>query len=88
MKGRRPRVCEAKPRPLSPDLMAIIKHRLNLEPVPDSLWIYVGDCPFCGGKRKLHVWQNRALAKCSYCGLDAWFGPAPEKEDKWTASPS
>lgn len=52
--------------------------RLGLRLLNDSLFMYGGDCPFCGGAASFVVWVNRRTARCSRCGLDAWFGPAPE----------
>lgn len=63
----------------------IVEHiiaRLGLRLLNDSLFIYGGDCPFCGGEGSFVVWINRRTARCSKCGLDAWFGPAPESRER------
>jgi Zn ribbon nucleic-acid-binding protein len=65
---------------LAPWLMEKLIVRLGLSLLKDSLFIYGGDCPFCGGERTFVVWVNRRSCRCSKCGLDGWFGPAPELE--------
>jgi Zn ribbon nucleic-acid-binding protein len=70
---------EKKPRRLTAATMTFFAQRLLLERVPDSAFIFVGDCPLCGGKRTLHIWQRDRHIACSACGLDGGFGAAPEQ---------
>ncbi len=63
---------------LEPLVVEHIISCLGLRLLNGSLFLYGGDCPFCGGERSLMVWVNRRIVRCSKCGLDGWFGPAPE----------
>lgn len=68
-----------KPRALDPERARLFAERLGLFLCNESSFIWRGDCPFCGGHGTLTLWPRRAQATCGACGLDAWFGPAPER---------
>jgi ribosomal protein S27AE len=60
-------------------LMDRIIERLKMRKVSFSEFMFVGDCPVCGGGPNFILWKDKGRVKCFKCGLDGVFGPVIER---------